>query len=260
MSTEEEIDEMLFNFVSFLMRSVGSSVPDEVLNELIRRFRKIGETLKNQIIQLKNNVGALLKDNEMLRSELQKTKEELDKVKGRLSQIEEVYSTLQGENEKLKREIENIRKEKAALEDEVENLRRELDEAVEKRKEVKLELESVKDEKEALNKELGEIKSRFDEVLKRKEEMEAILEDIETLIRRASSRARDDLVADITKISDQIRNTIYELKTMLKAQARARLEKINAMVNMILSKVRTKDFGSAIIRALKEQSKKQTTQ
>ena len=257
MSEEEKIEEMLFGFVSLLVGSIGPNVPDETLKKITTRFQQIGEYLKNRIIELKNNLDQALKDNQMLREELEKLRAGSEGLGVDVEELKKQLETLAEQNKSLEAELKRTSEEKSALQSKVSELEGKIEELMYENDDLRGKLVEAENENENLKKRIAELEAEIEKILEEKKSLASSIEELEPHLRWAANRVRDDINNDLAKIVADIKNTIFELKTLLRAQARAKLERIGSLVNMMHSKVRTKDYGSAILRYIKERLKPQ---
>jgi len=249
---EEELTKKLFNFLMFLHDKLEKYVPDDVMQEVASRFRKLGDELKEEILRLSTDVETLLKDNEVVRSELDKVSRERDELKKKLEEMSTKYEEIMREKGSFDEKVAQIREEKSRLEEELENIKSQLEEIEMERDATKNELRRALEENERLNEQIKQLKEQIEELQEKKERLETILERMEADLRWAANRLKDEVSDDLAKFRDEIRGVIYELRALLRAGARAKLERIGTLVSQMYSKLRSKDFGAALVRLLKE--------
>lgn len=260
-SFEDAIEERVFELVMYITNLIGSQLPNDVIQKIAVKIDECKEQIKD-----------LVKDSSMVLDELKARVNDYEKVIGdlsnenaqlraKLSELDRENLALKQENQKLKDETEALEAEKRKLEKEADDLVNQLSKMQMENDELRERLFDLEEENRKLQSELEELKKENEWLKKRSLAAEASWESFEKALIKAANIFKREIHDEIATIRDNIRNLIRELRMYINPRGRARLERVNALVNMMYNKIIYKDIPSILIRKMKEilQEQKSTT-
>lgn len=255
MSVEEKIEEALVSFMVYLSSVLDPSIVGEKIRQIETKFQALKEQILGYVSSIPGYSPETQKTIDFLREEVSKLQKEKTELEAQVDSLKQKVEELTNEREELRKEVEDLKKDNTGLRQEVEELKARIGELSEENESLKYEFELAVRARDETEERLEKLKKELEEVRRKKEDLEISLQSLDADLRWASNRLRDEIVSDVSSLREQIRNLMYELRTLVPPRIRPKIERIGMLVNQMHTRIRAKDFGAALVRLLSERRK-----